>query len=582
MPQDNLLQKNKTTLTGFQKPNEIITPNQFFDVVLPYHSTPVIRVVGYILQQTLGYTNDDGDPFQERFCFSQKQIAREAGVAPSSIKRALDQAVEARFLKQTKQAVASAKGKASQSAEYELRWHEYADNAYIVDPRRFEGFFANEGNRTYIPTEFFTHVLRFNTKSVIRFVGAVIRNTIGIKASHGKGRKKRANLSYRKLQAYLKLSSTALAVAIKKAIERNYVVRLAEGVFDPRNPENNRDAVYTVKWCQPDAHRLSTPKTLAKTHTKNTSETTPKSGAAIHTKNLGQGKPFPNGNDYKQQADVVVGDLSPTAELLVTQGFRAQEAQRLASSHDSEVIARQVAWLPQRAPKNPLGMLKRAIENDWSEPVSRETSFSPETIAFAKGFYAGRWESESSASDPSTRDLRVAERIVNALTKLHGGSDPTVSHQWGTRLGRRYGRDFPKLIPSLAYAGSVLADDFIAWHRDRLKFETAQRPLAQPTPPTAPPSNDKQDREAWLDYLASQEPGLRTEFPEAFAAFEKARSLQKQNFDKTGMPNFARQMRAMMDSREIYLADLQKAFPSQLPSLEAWPSHPASLETLST
>ena len=219
MPGDHPPQKNtpSTLLAGFQKPNEVLTPNHFFDVCLPHASIQVSRVVSYLIHETLGYTKDDGDPFRERFRASYKQIADEAGLPPSAVKKALDQAVEGRFLNRLRSAVPSSKGQAAQSGEYELRWHDYKDGQYIVDPRKFKGFFAAEGNRTSIPEEFFSHVVRHNIKSVVRFVGAVIRNTIGVKASFGKGRVTRADLSYRRLQGYLNMSHTTLASAIKKA-----------------------------------------------------------------------------------------------------------------------------------------------------------------------------------------------------------------------------------------------------------------------------------------------------------------------------------------------------------------------------
>ena len=42
-------------------------------------------------------------------------------------------------------------------------------------------------------------------------------------------------------------------------------------------------------------------------------------------------------------------------------------AERLADDHPAE-LARQLAWLSDRAPDNPAGMLRRAVEGRWSEP----------------------------------------------------------------------------------------------------------------------------------------------------------------------------------------------------------------------
>lgn len=575
-------------LEGLQRPNQIITPNQFFDVCLPHCSTPAIRLISFILHETLGYTNDDGDPFQERFRFSQKQIASEAGLAPSSVKKALDEAVAGRFLRCTRVATPACKGQAAKSAEYEVRWHEYPDGAYVVDPRKFQGFFADVGNRTAIPEEFFSHVVRYNPKSVIRFVGMVIRKTLGFKASHGKGRVTRAELSYSRLQQALNLGPHAIADAIKRATDMHYVQRLQEGVFDPSG-QDSRGAIYTVRWCQP-VPNLSTPKSAVGSklldHTKKRSGTAPKSAAAIHTKKRSNLKRFPKGNLNKQQEAVVAESSfegSDIIQKLCAFGFQRRDAEHLASHHPAERIQAQLAWLPQRYknPRNPLGLLRRAIEEDWTSPsaFSEPQTISLEAKAFAKGFYAGRWNADSSASEPSRSDLQAAERLVHHLAKIHGQRDIEQAAIWGRGFGRHFGQAYPTLTPSLGYAGSVLADDLIRSHQRQVDSKRLREQLDLTTASTKPSTTssttaDSTEKHAWLDYLASQETTLRERFPGIYAAFEQSREAHRANVQRSGLPHFSESMRAFLDQRATRLTDLQKAFPEELPDFEHWQRHP--------
>ncbi len=569
MPQDIRPQNAHSPFQGFQKPNEIITPNQFFDVVLPNHSTQVIRVVSFLIRETLGYTNDDGDPFQERFQFSLQQIAKGANVAPSAVKKALDEAVEARFLNCVQAAVPASPGRPSASAVYELRWHDYSEGTYVVDPRKFRGFFAAEGNRTSIPEEFFSHVIPNHPKSLIRFVGAVIRNTLGIKASHGRGRVKRAKLSYGYLERYLNLTSHTLSAAIRKALAANYIIRVEEGVFDPHRPENCRQAIYAVKWCHsptPEAP-LSTGEAG---HTKNYSETTPKTTAAFHTKNYSPNKRFLNRNHSKQQVPAVKiqdsNDIEEAFRLLREIGFLERDARALAQRHSLKDIRQQIDWLKDRQPVNPLAMLRSALEGSWQAPV-RSTA-SPLANAFAQGFYAGRWGHAQPASNPSLQDLRASEALVSKLTDIHGPCDTEDATRWGRGFGSQFGKSYPKLIPSLAYAGRVLADDLLKHHQRRAEGERIRLKRAGPPPPTP---REPRDRQGWLDYVAQQEKRLREESPTAFFAFEQKRKAQRKHIDRSDLrPLLVNRMLEIFDRRETRLADLQKAFPNEIDDLETW------------
>src|SRR5205807_8221134 len=55
--------------------------------------------------------------------------------------------------------------------------------------KRFDGFFAGEGNRTYIPNQFFDVLVPNESLAVLKVVGSVIRFSIGFQNKWGQDRK---------------------------------------------------------------------------------------------------------------------------------------------------------------------------------------------------------------------------------------------------------------------------------------------------------------------------------------------------------------------------------------------------------
>ncbi len=65
-------------------------------------------------------------------------------------------------------------------------------------------------------------------------------------------------------------------------------------------------------------------------------------------------------------------------ELLLKAGFDERGARDLASQFDAIRIARQIELLPKRKPStNPLGLLRRAIEQDWPSPLTARLPVEP-------------------------------------------------------------------------------------------------------------------------------------------------------------------------------------------------------------
>ena len=134
---------------------------------------------------------------------------------------------------------------------YELKWDERAE--YIKDPKQFRGFFAGEGNRTYIPNQFFDVVMPSEALAVVKVVGSVIRFSIGFQTRWGH-RRQLVSLSYKDIRNYTRHAQTAahFASAIRKCDgNRTTCSGLRKGVFDPNAGRLSRPATYALKWLNP-------------------------------------------------------------------------------------------------------------------------------------------------------------------------------------------------------------------------------------------------------------------------------------------------------------------------------------------
>ena len=77
------LQSSIKAFAGFATPtsNTTFTPNQFFDVCLRYHSRGVVRLVAYLIRQTLGWCDANGQPLHERVQVSYRELIEKAGIS---------------------------------------------------------------------------------------------------------------------------------------------------------------------------------------------------------------------------------------------------------------------------------------------------------------------------------------------------------------------------------------------------------------------------------------------------------------------------------------------------------------------
>jgi hypothetical protein len=62
-------------------------------------------------------------------------------------------------------------------------------------------------------------------------------------------------------------------------------------------------------------------------------------------------------------------DRQAARQMLTDVGFDEWASEELAARYPVERIVRQIDWLALRRPsRNPLGLLRRAIEEDWQKP----------------------------------------------------------------------------------------------------------------------------------------------------------------------------------------------------------------------
>jgi hypothetical protein len=353
---------------GFALPtsNTVYTPNQFFDVCLPHSSRGVVRLVSLLIRKTLGWCDENGNPQTEQHTVSWTDFEA-AGISRDMIREAIKEAIDHHFIRCIRQPQAKIAGSPSVSGLYELKWDEQP--AYVKNLKQFRGFFAGEGNRTYIPNQFFDDVIPHQPLAVVKVVGSVIRYSIGFQNKWGH-RRRNASLSYQHIQNYSHIRDRkTLSASIRHAMNSNYIECVEEGFFDPDAGKLSKAAVYAVKWLSEGINQRNGQKTLpgqigANSWSENPTGIGQKTLPEEWSENPTDIKITKRNNISKQQAAV-------SFEKLRVEGFDAKAANFLASTYPSEQIERQIHWLDGRQIKsNRLGMLRSAIEQDWAAPTT--------------------------------------------------------------------------------------------------------------------------------------------------------------------------------------------------------------------
>lgn len=561
------LARSATEFGGFLPlmSNTTYTPNQFFDVCLPHCSRSTIRLVGYFLRRTLGWCDQFGRPQEEHIEISFRELAAKSGVSRDRLRTALDHAISGNFIECIREGRPHAAHETGQSALYRLRWQDATE--YHKSPVSFAGFFEREGNRTDIPNQFFDHIVPSETLSVIKVVGAVIRSSIGFAARRGT-RRQSAALSYTQIQNYTHLRSRKdLALALRTALDRHYIVRLEPGCFDHEKAEQ-RSAVYALRWADGWSEKRIGQESLPEKSgaeasgipTSNGPESTPENRSEIPTSIKIKHK----NETLNQQQGLLAG---PAFELLRKEGFSESAARDLAGRIAVESIHRQIAWLPRRsAARNRLGMLRRAMEDDWPEPQASGKSGRPDFSdderdgrELVRNFYAGFHGNDGEPlAEPSAIEWGAAAPLVDRLRSA--GAQPESFSRWGRELGRM-AREQPNAIPSFQIALRQVGDRLCA-HAEE-SFRRSGRVALE----VEKVRHRKAVGPQYVRFLREWEMRRKENQPDEYARFEAKRAVARQAHNKDMSP-WRMKLLAEFDSEASRLPMLQAFF--QLPDFWQW------------
>ncbi len=545
---------------GFAAPtsNTTFAPNQFFDACLPYYSRGVVRLVAYLIRKTLGWCDSHGNPQEEQIAVSYRDLIDKAGISRDMVRQALDEAVDGHFVECVRSGRANVSGEVGHSASYQLRWD--ASTEYRKKPGDFRGFFEGQGNRTDIPNQFFDVIVPNEPLSVIKAVGAVIRFSIGFQAKHGR-RRQQVALSYKEIERYARIGSpTDLSRALRTALEKNYLVRLEPGVFSHRSSER-KPAIYSLRWAD-DWHGQKT--IAAPEASEIRSSIGQKSEAAEQSEIRSSIQTKPENETNKQQ----VAHPAKAKELLKGAGFGVQVAAEIADGASLEIIERQIAWLADRTPtKNRLGLLRKAIEQDWSEPTKVGTSqlSGQPGYAFAQHFYAAfSGNYAEPVNEPSPRDCEAAEGFMHRLVPAYPDLTASEAGRALGKLARNQRNPFPSLQLGLRQLGDRL---FVAVKAEHERVAREVQELERE-------AHSKTLADGYHSFLCGEEQRLQARQPEDYARFLAHRVGEREKLARDPLWSLSPRWLELFDAEPRRLSDLQRFF--QLPTLAQWSATPNS------
>ena len=570
--------------SGYPAPtsNTTYVPNQFLDVVLRRASRGAVRLVGYMLRRILGWSNPDGSPQETQVRFSYTDLTQGANISNGAIREAIDEALKARYIVCIEQGKCNASGVLGKSATYELNWDE--SDEYITEPERFRGFFAGNGNRTYIPNAFFDHTIRNEPLAVAKVVGAIVRHTIAFQDRYGFRRTQKA-LSFDDLLRITRLNSrSTLNDAIKIALSHCHILRLETGTFGNGGVHKS---TYSLRWEDttgtapetssvepspkppkggtvqnpnlqnqgfspvlesrpqtngPKSEPRNTPKSEPRT-VQNPNQERAKNRTSLEiTKNntLKEQQQKQTPGDPESEAAVVsfqassllkeIGFLDRDAitivhtktqqylQQLVADGTPLADARLTAATRTEELIKNQIRWLPKRSvAKSKLGMLRSAIEGEFSDPDSQLPKVDQAGISFAKSYYAGYAGSAQTKMEPFPRDPSLASQFLASL-KLSEANPEELGKAFGRFVRERHATD-RNAKPFLSSAINLLGDDFTK----HLEARAAKKLEDQKT--KTKKIHEETFQGSYFDYLKSQALQLKAH-PTLLEEFEEERKQQ--------------------------------------------------------
>ncbi len=599
---------------GFDLPssNTTYTPNQFFDVVLRYaQNTGVIRATAYVLRKQLGWCDADGNPQEAQVSVSYTDLMTEAGIQRKLIRSALDESVARGYLRCVQPGRPDSPGLRGVPSLYELNWDDRLE--YITDPVPFSGFYSHQGNRTYIPNQFFDVVIPNENLSVIKVVGAIIRHTIGFQNRYG-FRREQVHMSVTHLERITGLGRQAVREGLKHALDAKYIIRIKEGNFDKNAGLTSIACTYGIRWSdsvpddqtspdiknseleepspQETSGKITTgnqwknhhgrlvekgPRDQWKNHHGTSGKITTGNqwknhhGIEIKQENKTLNKTFKNKTaasmqpERKPAAAAVSLDILDKFNLLKNVGFDEQAAHEIASvpTANLEAIRNQIEWLPLRKPTtNPLGMLRLAILGNWSKPgtgklgtsqVSAKDQFRSLTKEFLQHYYAGYYGNNTlPASEPSETEISKATGFIQGLLKIW--NDESKIPEWGREFGelvRIKNRYNEEHRPYFTTDRNRYGDEF--YRTQEIRKEDARRKARE----KFWEEHREQHERLYMQYLQETEKRFQMEKPEAYSGFEQTRAKQRERL--AGPRAFHKVSREILDQFDSEAARL-KAF----------------------
>jgi hypothetical protein len=234
---------------------------------------------------------------------------------------------------------------------------------------------------------------------IIKVVGAVTRHTVGYANQFGTGRRFVTSLPVEYIKKYANIKDQRAACDAVSASEKcGYVVCVERGRFHHSRNER-KPSSYGLRWLMQAKRSNNGSKNPPADQFKKT--TSRKTRLVLS----------------KQQQEMYVVDVAAVEnakgfQLLIDEGFDENTANCLAALRSESEIAVQIAWIDLRNPReNRLGMLRKAIEQQWAEPDAAKK----QQAHGAERQRAGEWDREQEAKqDAADRDKQrwQNERIV--------------------------------------------------------------------------------------------------------------------------------------------------------------------------
>ena len=389
------------SFTGYPAPisNYTYTPNQFFDVVLPYYSRGAVRLCAYMIRQALGWCGTLGNPQEGRnIAVSQKIGMLAANVGREAIGPAIKELIEGRVIVCVREPLLSGP-RGERAGLYALRWDtrpmSNPEGAYVSNPGEFNGFYddGNSSCMTRVPDVYLDYTVLQEPLSTSKVIGCILRNTIGYQTSRGI-RRIHVQYSQREIMERMQISSKeVISEALRSAVDTGHLVEI-QGYFDPNGGAESRAAVYAIRWedgwggslslQEPDPANLSENRggNNLRTYRKTGAATCLKTGAVTLSENRGginkdgnnkeitlikqQQMSSPTPSSFSNTEPDV--DVSVVAALCAF-GYDPEVAKAIAFAYPAEVIKSQLEYFPFRTKaSNPQGMLLRAIQGNWAQP----------------------------------------------------------------------------------------------------------------------------------------------------------------------------------------------------------------------